>query len=337
MCLRQCKVQKWKAVAKNTKKDQKLEQAKFLLKELGLPSPQHNDRSGWVFLALSNIRPNDKWSSAKAPLLPTVEIMKFMRDHYGKDYKPNSRETIRRQTLHQFEQARIVNRNRDNPARATNSKDNNYSLNQPILDILYEYPNGEWQTKIFKFKKQFGDLKSNYARILNKQKIPIKLPNKVKLLLSPGKHNQLHADIIHEFCSRFIGDGGKVLYIGDTASSRNEGGKLAFVDSAFLRNIGVPPMSHEKLPDIVVFDKKREWLFLIEAVTSHGPISPKRWTELEKILSSCLVKRVYVTAFPSKNEFRKNSSNIAWETEVWIAENPDHMIHFNGDRFLGPR
>ncbi|MFS2517149.1 MULTISPECIES: BsuBI/PstI family type II restriction endonuclease [Parabacteroides] len=30
-------------------------------------------------------------------------------------------------------------------------------------------------------------------------------------------------------------------------------------------------------------------------------------------------------------------ADIAWETEVWIAENPGHMIHFNGDRFIGPR
>ncbi|WP_283240947.1 BsuBI/PstI family type II restriction endonuclease, partial [Vibrio parahaemolyticus] len=96
------------------------------------------------------------------------------------------------------------------------------------------------------------------------------------------------------------------------------------------------PMSHDKLPDVVVYDEKRQWLFLIEAVTSHGPVSPKRWLELEKALNGCSVGRVYVTAFPHRVEFRKNAADIAWETEVWIADNPDHMIHFNGDRFLGP-
>lgn len=285
---------------------------------------------------MANIKPDDQWGNVSAPLLPTVEIMEFIRNEYSMDYKPNSRETIRRQTLHQFEQARVVDRNRDNPARPTNSKDNNYSLNQPILDILSIYPNGDWQTKVKDYKKAVPELVEQYARILDKNKIPITLPNGKVIKLSPGKHNQLHADIVHEFCSRFIGKGGRLLYIGDTASSRQEGGKIMFLETDYLKSLGVPPMSHEKLPDVVVYDEEREWLFLIEAVTSHGPVSPKRWIELENAFVECTAGLVYVTAFPDRAEFRKNAADIAWETEVWIADNPDHMIHFNGDRFLGP-
>ena len=318
------------------KQQTKLAEAKSLLAELGLPKAQCNDRSGWVFLALANIKPSDKWSAASTPLLPTVTIMEFIRNEYGMDYKPNSRETIRRQTLHQFEQARVVDRNRDDPARATNSKDNNYSLNQPILDILTEYPDGNWKEKVKSYKDAVTELTAQYERQLELQKIPITLPNGDSIKLSPGKHNQLHADIVHEFCSRFVGSGGRLLYIGDTASSRNEGGKLMFLESDYLQSLGVPPMSHDKLPDVVVYDEDREWLFLVEAVTSHGPVSPKRWIELEEAFKDCKVGLVYVTAFPDRTEFRKNAANIAWETEVWIADNPDHMIHFNGDRFLGP-
>lgn len=315
---------------------EKLDQAKALLEELGLPKQQTNDRSGWVLLALANVKPVDKWSTATAPLLPTVNIMEFIRSEYGKDYKPNSRETIRRQTLHQFEQARIIDRNRDNPARATNSKDNNYSLNQPILDLLRVYPDGNWKKEIKRYKEAIPELKAQYERQLDLQKIPITLPNGDIIKLSPGKHNQLHADIVHEFCSRFIGKEGRLLYIGDTASSRKEGGKLMFLDSGYLISLGVPPMSYDKLPDVIVYDEDRKWLFLIEAVTSHGPVSPKRWIELEKAFKECKIGVVYVTAFPDRTTFRKNAADIAWETEVWIAENPDHMIHFNGDRFLGP-
>ena len=129
----------------------KLEEAKSILKSLGMPSKQSNNRSAWVFLALANIKPNDDWSLATAKLLPTVTIMQFIREHYGMDYKPNSRETIRRQTLHQFDQAQIIERNRDNPARATNSKDNNYSLNQPIIEMLHAYPDGNWQQLVETF------------------------------------------------------------------------------------------------------------------------------------------------------------------------------------------
>lgn len=315
---------------------EKLQQTKTLLTQLGLPKGQCNDRSAWVFLALADVKPSDAWNSATAPRLPTVAIMGFIRANYGMDYKPNSRETIRRQTLHQFEQARIVDRNRDDPSRATNSKDNNYSLNQPILDILMEYPAGHWESKVQEYKGSVKELTAQYERALDKQKIPITLPNGENIKLSPGKHNQLHADIVHEFCSRFVGACGRLLYIGDTASSRNEGGKLMFLEADYLASLGVPPMSHDKLPDVVVYDEDRKWLFLIEAVTSHGPVSPKRWVELEEAFRDCTVGLVYVTAFPDRAEFRKNAADIAWETEVWIAKNPDHMIHFNGDRFLGP-
>lgn len=315
---------------------EKLRQAKQFIKALGLPKQQQNDRSGWVFLALANVKPSDDWSIATAPLLPTVNIMEFIRNEYGMDYKPNSRETIRRQTLHQFEQARLVDRNRDDPNRPTNSALNNYSFNQPIIEILKEFPNGNWENKLQEFKDSVPQLQDLYDKQIDKAKIPVKLPNGEEVKLSPGKHNQLHADIVHEFSARFIGEGGKVLYIGDTASSRNEGGKLMYLESDYLLSLGVPPMSHEKLPDVVVYDEKREWLFLIEAVTSHGPVSPKRWLELEEAFKDCKVGLVYVTAFPDRAEFRKNAADIAWETEVWIADNPDHMIHFNGDRFLGP-
>lgn len=317
------------------KQQMKLAEAKALLTALGLPKAQCNDRSGWVFLALANVKPTSNWNAATAPLLPTVNIMEFIRNEYGMDYKPNSRETIRRQTLHQFEQARVVDRNRDDPARPTNSKDNNYSLNQPILDILAVYPNGNWEEKIQGYKSAVTELTAQYERQIERQKIPITLPNGCTIKLSPGKHNQLHADIVHEFCSRFVGAGGRLLYIGDTASSRNEGGKLMFLEADYLESLGVPLMSHDKLPDVVVYDEDREWLFLIEAVTSHGPVSPKRWVELEDAFEDCKVGLVYVTAFPDLAEFRKNAADIAWETEVWIAGNPDHMIHFNGDRFLG--
>lgn len=323
--------------ARSRQRAEKLRLARELLQRFGLPPQQTNDRSGWVLLALAALRPEDEWNAASAPLLPTYKIMEFIADEYGKEYKPNSRETIRRQTLHQLEQARIVDRNRDDPSRATNSKDNNYSLNPEPLAVLRAYPTGDWQQKLLHFKDRVPELRKQYARLLDREKIPVRLPDGSELKLSPGKHNQLHADIVHEFCPRFIGAGGRVLYIGDTASSRSEGGKLMHLDEQAFRELSVPPMAHDKLPDVVVYDTEKNWLFLIEAVTSHGPVSPKRWTELQQAFDGCTAGIVYVTAFPDSAEFRKNVTDIAWETEVWIANAPDHMIHFNGDRFLGPR
>lgn len=93
---------------------------------------------------------------------------------------------------------------------------------------------------------------------------------------------------------------------------------------------------HDKLPDIVLFQQKRNWIYLIEAVTTHGPISPKRQREIELMFKNCNAGKVYVSAFPNANIFRKYATEIAWETEVWIADNPDHLIHFNGLKFMGP-
>ena len=135
--------------------------------------------------------------------------------------------------------------------------------------------------------------------------------------------------IINDFAPRFA-PGASVLYLGDTQN------KTLHIDTATLERLGVPVTKHDKLPDVVLYLKAKKWLFLIEAVTSHGPVSPKRFNELEAALSDCAATRVYVSAFPDFAEFKRHIQNIAWETEVWIADIPDHMIHFNGDKFLGP-
>ena len=159
--------------------------------------------------------------------------------------------------------------------------------------------------------------------------IPVTLQNGETIKLSAGEHNKVQAAIVEEFAPRFAN--GTLLYLGDTAK------KDLLVDEKGLKDLGIPIDQHSKLPDIVIYDAKRKWLFLIEAVTSHGPISPKRLLELEDFLKECKVGKVYVTAFPDMTEFKKHSNNIAWETEVWLMEVPDHMIHFNGDKFIGPR
>ena len=160
--------------------------------------------------------------------------------------------------------------------------------------------------------------------------VPIKLQNGRILQLSPGEHNEVQAAIVEEFASRFA-KGSVLLYLGDTEN------KDLYVDKDKLESIGIPITEHSKLPDIVIYNEPKNWLYLIEAVTSHGPMSPKRVVELEKFLNKCNAGKIYVSAFPDFSEFKKHTKNIAWDTEVWIMEFPDHMIHFNGDRFLGPR
>jgi hypothetical protein len=252
-----------------------------------------------------------------------------MRDHYGKAYKPNSRETIRRQTIHQFEQARLIDRNPDDPERPTNSGVTVYQLTEQAAEVLRTFGTDAFSEKCEGFIKRHGSLSAAYVRARNMVKVPVTLPNGSKIELSPGIHNELQRLIVESFGPRFA-PGSVLLYLGDTADKR-----LA-IETDSLKNLRIPEMNHDKLPDVVLYDKQREWLFLIEAVTTHGPVSPKRHAELETALRDCPAGRVYVTAFMDFSAFKKYASEIVWESEVWIAEFPDHMIHFNGDRFLGP-
>jgi hypothetical protein len=174
-----------------------------------------------------------------------------------------------------------------------------------------------------------GSLTKAYERARKLLKVPVTLPDGSKVELSPGVHNELQRLIVEEFASRFA-PGTVVLYLGDTAQKR------LLVATDVLKTLNVPEMNHDKLPDVVLYDEGREWLFLIEAVTTHGPVSPKRHAELEAMLKDCPARRVYVTAFMDFSGFKKYASEIVWESEVWIAEFPDHVVHFNGDKFLGP-
>ena len=308
----------------------RLTDSALVLRDLGLPGPQQNERSALTLLALAGIAPRTRWSDASRPLLRIVDIMAWMRTKYGKDYAPNSRETIRRQTIHQFEQARLIDRNPDNPCRPTNSGDTAYQLTVEAAAVLSLFGTGKaYLDACSAFVSSHGELADRYARTRDLNKVPVTLPDGSSVVLSPGLHNELQRRIVEQFAARFA-PGATLAYLGDTANKRLR------VDKDVLHRLGIPEMNHDKLPDVVLLDGQRKWLLLIEAVTSHGPISAKRHAELETMLAECPLGRVYVTAFLDFATFKQYAAEVVWESEVWIAECPDHMIHFNGERFLGP-
>jgi hypothetical protein len=153
------------------------------------------------------------------------------------------------------------------------------------------------------------------------------LPNGASIDFTPGKHNKLQITVLKVFRAQFCPNS-KIVYVGDAAR------KLLHKDETLLEKLNIPITEHGKLPDVVLYDGSKHLLFLIEAVTSHGPLSPKRQIELEKTLVKCKAKKVYISVFPDFREFKRHIDNIAWETEVWIEANPAHMIHFNGSKFI---
>lgn len=230
-----------------------IREAAEILKALGLPKAQQNERSALTLLALANLGPRTKWDSAEQPLLRTVDIMDFMRQRYRKDYKPNSRETIRRQTLHQFEQARIADRNPDDETRPTNSGNTVYRLTDDARAVLEAFGTAAFETAVAEFIRKFGALQEAYMRRREANKVALRMSDGSTIFLSPGVHNRLQVAVVEEFGPRFA-PGASLLYIGDTAS------KDIVSDAAELAKLKIPVTEHDKLPDIILYWPDRNWL-----------------------------------------------------------------------------
>lgn len=298
-----------------------------ILASLGMPRAQQNERSALTLLAVLDVSSKIKWAGAKKRIIRIHDILTFIEKKYRRKYAENTRETIRRQTLHQLEQAGIVVRNPDDSSRPTNSPNTVYSISDAALEAVKNYGSKEWPNALQQFITAKGKLIDRYEKRKAGAFLSVKLPNGQAVRLSPGKHNELQRKIVTELLPRFCSFA-KVLYVGDTAR------KMLYVDEGSCKKLGIPITRHDKLPDVILYDKKKDHLLLIEAVTSHGPVSPKRQMELEAISRACKPKMIYISAFLNFREFKRHIDNIAWETEVWIADNPDHMIHFNGPKFF---
>ena len=308
-----------------------IEDAREILKALGMPPAQHNLMSGLTLIALCGLAPNSPWSDAKRRSCTiTKGIMDYIKEHYDTEYAPNTRETFRRQVLHQFVQARVADHNPFEPGLPTNSPHAHYAVTEAALETVRHYGTEDWDSAVEKFHHRQGALVERYERERSCTMIPLTLAGGQKIQFSPGRHNEVQKAVVEEFGPRFA-PGARLLYVGDTAK------KDLYLDRNGLAELGIPITDHGKIPDVVLYDAERRWLFLIEAVTSHGPMSPTRIIDLEDLLSECSLGAIYVSAFPDFGEFRKHMNDIAWETEVWLCDTPDHIIHYDGDRFLGPR
>jgi hypothetical protein len=306
-----------------------IEVALKILTALGFPKAQLNSRSALTLLALANVSSQMNFTDASAPLMGITPIMDWVRDAYGITYAPNSRETFRRQTMHQFLGAGLVLYNPDKPMRPVNSPAAVYQLSPEALKLVQSHGSGNWDEALLEYLQEKGSLAERYARERQMHRVPVKVSEGFSLQLSAGVHSELIRDIIEDFAERFA-PGSVLIYAGDT------GEKWGYFDSERLQQLGVSIDNHGKMPDVILHFVERDWLLLVESVTSHGPVDAKRHAELMKLFEASSAGLVYVTAFPTRTVMSKYVADIAWETEVWVADSPSHLIHFNGVRFLGP-
>ncbi|EON6808984.1 BsuBI/PstI family type II restriction endonuclease [Escherichia coli] len=306
-----------------------IEAAQQIIASLGLPRAQQNERSALCLLALLNLTPGKAWADAENPLVGITPIMNWVREHYGKVYAPNTRETFRRQSMHQFCAAGVALYNPDKPDRPVNSPKAVYQIEPAALSMLRTFGSPAWHDSLATYLAERETLVTRYAKEREQNRIPVEIAAGQQITLSPGEHSELIRAIIEDFAPRFA-PGSVLVYAGDT------GEKWGYFDAPLLAGLGVDVDSHGKMPDVVLHFTAKNWLLLVESVTSHGPVDGKRHAELAKLFAGSTAGLVYVTAFPNRSIMGRYLGEIAWETEVWVADAPSHLIHFNGERFLGP-
>ncbi|MGB1205913.1 MAG: BsuBI/PstI family type II restriction endonuclease [Chitinophagales bacterium] len=307
----------------------------WILEAFGIPTnatSRRLERMAIVFLALADVKCLEDFSLAKdlekhQRFLKTRDIIRYVNRNFQEKISSGSYDDIRRKDLKVLLLGNIVLKS--NPNLATNDSTRGYGINPVYANLVRLYQCKNWIDIVKKQLANSEPISEILKRKRNLEKVAVLLPSGLELEFSAGKHNVLQKVIIENFLTRY-GYSAKVLYVGDTAD------KYLHLDKKTLQELNFFDIAHEELPDIIAYSTQKKWLYLIEAVHSSGAIDEMRLLQLQKLTKHCKADIVYVTAFLDRKTFRKFVADIAWETEVWIADNPDHLIHFNGDKFLGP-
>ena len=306
----------------------------YILDCFGIPldiTSRRLERMAITFLACGDVKTLSDFKAIKDLKddysLKTRDVIDYVNKNFKEKISSGSYDDIRRKDLKLLTVAGVVLRS--SPNSATNDSTRGYSINPLYADLVKDYGSKDWEQKVIDKLKGVEPLNQKLKRERELKKVKVTLPSSGKILFSAGEHNDLQKSIIEDFLPRY-GFGAQVLYVGDTSD------KYLHLEEKKLKELKFFEISHEELPDIIAYSKEKNWLYLIEAVHSSGPISEIRLLQLQKLTEKCTADIVYVTAFLNRPKFRQFMAEIAWETEVWIADNPDHMVHFNGDKFLGP-
>lgn len=303
----------------------KLETIKKLLADVGMPDKQQSDLCALTMLGLANLKEGDSFKKASNNWIRIHDVIQFINDNYGVTYAEDSRETFRKQAMHHFRNAALIEDN----GKATNSPNYRYRITSEFLNVLKSIGTKKENLSLQNFLSVHEKLVDTYASKKTMPMMPVKI-NNVDYVLSPGSHNELQKAILEEFAPRFAPNS-ECLYVGDTTN------KDLLKNVNKLSELGFEITLHDKMPDVVLYRADNNWLYFIEAVDSVGPMSPERVIDIQRMTKNVNCGKIFVTAFLDFKKYKRFSEQLAWETEVWIAEMPDHMIHLNGDKFLGPR
>ena len=316
----------------------KVDEALELLQNAGIPvnsfTAVGRDRIALVLLSIANMKPETPWNDAAIHgdsanwKLTSRQIIKFQNEFWKQRISSGSYDDIRRADLEPLLLAGIAVASAGNPNANQNNPTRSYAIHPEAAGLIRSFGTPKAPSEVAKFIEKMGSLEERMER-RRPLKIGAKLPDGKLIELTKGEHNALQKAILELFLPRFA-PVAKVLYIGDASN------KYLHIDAEGLEKLGLNQIAHDMLPDLVVLDEKNQWLLLIEAVHSSNPISKLRHLALEEFTAGCTLPKVFVSVFASRKEFKRWVFDLSWETEVWLVDSPDHLIHFNGDRYLGP-
>jgi type II restriction enzyme len=312
-------------------------EALAILQALGVPvsnlTSRRQEKMAKAFMSVAGLKPGMKWAEIKdnndEHRLLSRQIITHMNTYWGEDISSGSYDDIRRKDMVLPVEALVILSSAKNPNANTNDGTRGFAIHPAAAKAIRKYGGVGWQQAVEEFHRDQPTLASRLSRVRALARVPVQINSEVKLTFSAGKHNDLQKAVIESFLPIY-GHGAEVLYVGDTAK------KNLFLDEKGLKKINFFELAHDKLPDVVAYSAKENWLYLIEAVTTANPITELRRSVLLRSAAECTADLIFVTAFLDRDTYRKFAKDIAWETEVWIADTPEHMIHFNGDKFLGP-
>jgi BsuBI/PstI restriction endonuclease domain/BsuBI/PstI restriction endonuclease HTH domain len=326
--------------SKTDRQKRKILEAVEILSRLGIPLEELFTSKQWrrverlalVLLSLGDIQPNTPWLSIKSRddgvSITTRKIIDFINEYYSESMSQGSYDDFKRKEIDLLLADSIVIPGSVERS-AVNDSRSGYAICPTHVEAIRAFVTSGWDDAVENLLAGKVSLRQRLNTTRDLSMISIVLLGGLDLSFTPGIHNDLQKAIIEQFLPRY-GYGCEVLYIGDSSD------KYLHLNLEKLLELNFPEPSHEELPDIIAFSEQKDWIYLIESVTSCGEISQIRKLELERITKDCIKPVVFVTAFPDRATYRKFCANLAWETEVWIASDPDHLIHLNGSKFLGP-
>ena len=319
-------------MAKVSTIDARLEEARVALLAMGLPKLTKRGETTRALAVLSccGLKPATPWKlvqDVSDHSLTTRQIITFVNKHYGENIAAGSYDDVRRSWLKDPRNGNIVVINK--PDSSQNDPTRAWGLSPLAAEVLRHVGQPTWDSVLKGWFKNSGHLATQMQQIRNLNRTDVSLPGGKVIQMGPGPHNELIKAIIEEFLPRY-GYSPAVLYVGDAET------RTIIKDEITLRKIGFFELNDGELPDVVAYSPSKNWLYFIEAVTSSGPISYSRREKFKLLLKDCKAELIFVTSFPDRQIMRKHLEDLAWETEVWLSSDPDHLMHLNGDKFLGP-